>query len=340
MFPKKWAIPLVILFFSAPLFADTVWLKNGDIISGTIKLVDNNKLIISTKYANNITIVATEIKTFSIKKPVIIKDDLFSDKQYAKQVLPADEEGHIILAKNTEDSEPTAITKNLILIKEKDRPIFSEFTFDGSLKGGFFYDKGTKTTEQYIFDTELTGRDDLWRHGFQGSYRRSIKNDNVSTHYYSLNYNIDKFITPIFFWQSSTQYKHDWVEDIRSKRSIGTGPGYQLWDTERDSLSLALLLNYQQMHYRDGKNSDHPLGSIRWNYQRFIDGKTIRVFSTGEIGRTFNDEVTLDFSASVGLSYKVTDWFLLSTTYSKDKDKTKEGDSNNTSYNLGFGITW
>jgi len=50
--------------------------------------------------------------------------------------------------------------------------------------------------------------------------------------------------------------------------------------------------------------------------------------------------VSLDLSATIGGSYKVTDWFIVSTALNKNKDRTKDGDSTNINYNLGFGVTW
>ncbi|QIQ20603.1 DUF481 domain-containing protein [Zophobihabitans entericus] len=332
-------IVYLLLLAAGYAAADTVWVKNGDILSGKIQIVDNSKLVIDTKYAGEITLDIKHIKTFSIDAPSFVKLDFFADKRPAEKILPSENEGMVITSNGIENT-PLQINDDLILFREKELPILKEVEFDGYIKGGFFYDKGTKTTEQYVLDVGLTGKYERWRHNFLGNYRQSIKDDNVSTHYYSVNYSLDKFINPYFFWQATAQYKHDWIEDIAAKRSIGTGPGYQLWDDELGAFSLALLINYQEMTYRNDESSTHPLGSVRWNYQRFLDGKSISFFTNGEIGRTFNDEVSLDFSATLGLTYKVTDWFSLHSTFTKDKDRTKEGNSSNTSYGLGFGVSW
>lgn len=329
-----------ILIHSSFAFSDTVWMKNGDIISGSIKLIDNNKLILENKYAGSITIKTPEIKTFSLDQPTIIKNDLYDKKYHIDLIKPSEEEGTILMVDNHGEEQTVSITNNLILIKEKPNSLTNEYTFNGTIKGGFFYEKGTKKTEQYLLDTDLVIKHDLWRHNPSFNLRRSLKNDSVSTYYYTVQYNLDKFVTPKFFWQSNAQYRHDWIEDITAKKSFGAGPGYQLWDNELSSFSLALLLNYQEMDYRDDKQSRHPLGTIRWNYQRFFNGKAIRLFTNGSIGRGFNDTVTLDLSATAGVSYKVTDWFILSSTFNKDKDRTKDGNTDNINYNLGVGFTW
>ena len=47
---------LAVLGASPPLLADTVWLKNGDKLSGEITLFDGGKLLIQTEYAGAVTI--------------------------------------------------------------------------------------------------------------------------------------------------------------------------------------------------------------------------------------------------------------------------------------------
>lgn len=320
--------------------ADTVWMKNGDIISGSVKVIDNNKMVLETKYAGTLTIKATEVKTFTIDKPAVVKNDLYAQKFFINEIKPSEENGAIIIVDKRGEEQTVSITNNLILYKQTINEFLDKVSFSGNIKGGFFYDKSTKKTEQYSLDTNFIIKYSLWRHNVATNLRRNLKNDSVSTYYYTGLYSLDKFITPEFFWQSSAQYRHDWIEDISSKKSFGTGPGYQLWDNELSSFALSLLLNYQEMHYQDNESSRHPLATIRWDYQRFFNGKSLRLFTNGSIGRSFDDTVSLDLSATIGAAYRVTDWFVISSTFNKDKDRTKEGYSNNINYILGLGVTW
>lgn len=340
MINKQTLLAVLCIILPSVCFADTVWMKNGDIISGSIKVIDNNKMVLETQYAGTLTIKATDVKTFTLNHSAVIKNDLYAEKFFITEIKPSEENGAIIIVDERGQEQTVSVTNNIILYKQNSNEFLDELTFNGNIKGGFFYDKGTKKTEQYLLDSNLIVKYGLWRHHVSTNFRRNLKNDSVSTYYYTGQYNLDKFITPEFFWQSSAQYRHDWIEDINSKKSFGSGPGYQLWDNELSSFSLALLLNYQEMHYRAEQESRHPLGTLRWDYQRFINGKAIRIFTDGSIGRSFDDTVPLTLNATIGSSYNITDWFVISTTLNKDKDNTKDGNSNNINYNLSFGVSW
>lgn len=67
---------LLALFLStlaAPLWADTVWLNNGDRLSGEIILLDGGKLALKTKYAGQVLIDWKDIDTLSSDKPLLVR---------------------------------------------------------------------------------------------------------------------------------------------------------------------------------------------------------------------------------------------------------------------------
>lgn len=53
---------LAVASASMPLLADTVWLKNGDKLSGKITVFDGGKLLIQTDYAGAIPVDWKQVK--------------------------------------------------------------------------------------------------------------------------------------------------------------------------------------------------------------------------------------------------------------------------------------
>src|SRR3982751_6527118 len=87
---------LAVFSASTPLLADTVWLKNGDKLSGTITVFDGGKLLIQTKYAGAVTIDWKEVKTLDSDQHLLVKQDAYSGE--VSKSLTAAEDGKVTLA--------------------------------------------------------------------------------------------------------------------------------------------------------------------------------------------------------------------------------------------------
>ena len=62
-----------VLLLAWPAWADTVWLNNGDRLSGEILLLDGGKLVLKTKYAGRVLIDWKDIDTLSSDKPLLVR---------------------------------------------------------------------------------------------------------------------------------------------------------------------------------------------------------------------------------------------------------------------------
>ncbi len=81
---------LISLTFSLGAYADTVWLKNGDRMTGRILLLDSGKLLLETDYADTITLNIKKIATLETDQPLLVKLDTFTT-QSSKALRPAPE---------------------------------------------------------------------------------------------------------------------------------------------------------------------------------------------------------------------------------------------------------
>lgn len=334
---------LVVIFYitvsSFSVLADTLWLKSGDMLYGHVKLVDNDKLLLDTDYSDTIAIDRNKLKTFSVNGSVEVRKGLFGKEQKAKQVLPG-EDGTILLVMVNGDTQSFTMDEKFMLFLNHKKELLHEYLINGKISGGAFYDKGKNKTEQAYFDSQIIARYNLWRHALAGDIRRKTENSKSKTYNYTTSYTLDRFIAPFFFWSSPVSYKRDWIETIKSNFTMGTGPGYELWNNELGSFSLAGLVNYQHLEYQNNDSNTNPLGSIKWNYERYFRSKSFKIFSSGSVGRSIDRSVSLDLTTVFGVSYNFTRWFSANVLFTRDRSKTKDGNSSNTHYGIGLGINW
>ena len=329
---------LVAMCLATPVFADTVWLKNGDRLSGKIKVFDGGKLLIQTDYAGAIPVDWKQVKTLESDQELLVKQDAWTGEK-AKS-LQAAEDGSVTLV-NGEAPKTVALASIQQLIKPK--PLVEDMVWKGNVDVAMDYKRADKDTDDYDLDFKTTARHGAWRHHAEGEYNREFQNDVVTTDNWTAEYALDYFISDKWYWQGRLTYNRDRVEDISRQRTVGTGPGYQFWDDELGAFSLGSLLNRTDYEYSDGKKDNFYSLAMKWDYNRYLMGKTVSFFTNGELGKSLEGESDYSLDSEIGLRYKVTEWASLNLKAEKDLIGSSSGSDNalnKTRYTVGFGVVW
>ncbi|MBT8768783.1 DUF481 domain-containing protein [Metapseudomonas boanensis] len=326
---------LALCATSTASFADTVWLKNGDRLTGTIRVFDGGKLVLETDYGGTIPLDWKKVATLESERELLIKQGDFEGER-AKALKPAGP-GKVILANGEEPKTVELASIDQIM---KPKPFVEDLTWTGNVGVSLDYKRAEKDTDDYDIDFKTKARHGRWRHNASGEYNREFQNDVKTTDNWETEYALDRFITDKFFWQGRGEYKRDKIEDLSRQRTVGTGPGYQFWDDELGAFSLASLVNRSDYLFDDGEKESFYSLSVKWDYNRYLIGKTVEMFSTGEVGRPLDNTADYSLDAEVGLRYKLTDWASLNMKAEKDQVSGADGDIDETRYTVGFGVGW
>ncbi|VXB10452.1 conserved exported hypothetical protein [Pseudomonas sp. 8BK] len=315
--------------------ADTVWLKNGDRLTGKIKFYDGGKLLLATDYGGAIALDWSKIATLESDQELLIKENAIAGER-AKSLHSA-ESGKVTLANG---GVPKTI--ELASIKQilKPKPLVEDFIWKGNIDASLDYKRAERDTDDYDVSLKTQARHGLWRHNAQADYNREFQDDLITTDNWGVEYALDRFLTEHWFWQGRLEYKRDMVEELERQRTVGTGPGYQFWDNELGAFSVAGLLNRTDYEYANGESDNFYAVSMKWDYNRYLVGKSVELFSDGEVGKPLANAADYTLDAAVGLRYKLTDWASLNMKAEKDLVSGAEGELDETRYSLGFGVGW
>jgi hypothetical protein len=327
---------LAVFSASTPLLADTVWLKNGDKLSGTITVFDGGKLLIQTKYAGAVNIDWKEVKTLDSDQHLLVKQDAYNGE--VSKSLTAAEDGKVTLA-NGEAPKTVELASIQQILKPK--PVVEDLVWKGNVDLALDYQRAEKDTDDYDVGFKTTARHGRWRHTAEGEYNREVQDDETTTDNWRAEYALDRFLTDQWFWQGRLNYKRDHIEELARQRVVGTGPGYQFWDDELGAFSLGSLLNRTDYEYRDGSKDNFYSVAMKWDYNRYLIGKKVEFFTNGEVGKPLSGVADYALDAEMGLRYKVTDWASLNLKAERDIiSGTNDADLNKTRYTAGFGVAW
>lgn len=329
-------LSIAITAVSMPLLADTVWLKNGDRLTGKITVFDGGKLLLETEYGGAIPLDWKQVKTLESDQKLLIKQDKYKG-EIAKSLQPA-EDGKVTLA-NGEAPKTVELASIQQIMKPK--PVITDLIWKGSIDAALDFQRAANNTDDYNIAFKTSARHGYWRQNAKGEYDRQIQNNVVNTNNWSAEYSIDRFLTEQWFWQGRLTYKRDLVEDLSRQRVVGTGPGYQFWDDELGAFSLGSLINRTDYEYSDSRSTNFYSAAIKWDYNRYLIGKKVEFFTNGEVGKPLSGAADFSLDSEVGLRYKVTDWASLNVKAEKNIiSGASEGDLNKTRYTAGFGVTW
>ncbi len=315
--------------------ADTVWMKNGDRLTGRVVLLERGKLVIETRYGGDIQLKWSEVATLETDRQLLIRNGE-RDKSVGYWLRPA-EQGQVTLVQGEQSRvEPLEAISQIIAPK----PFVEDLRFKGNVDLGLNYKRGEADTDDYKVRVNTQASHGQWRHNAKGGYNRAYTNGQTVTNNWNAEYAIDRFIDDQWFWQNRLSYRRDTIEEVRRQRSIGTGPGYQFWDNELGAFSLATLLNHSTYEFDTGTSNSFQQVTLRWDYNRYLLGKSFELFSNGEVGKPLSNIADYTLAAAAGLRYKVTDWASLNMRAEKDVVSGAEGELDETSYHVGFGIGW
>lgn len=326
---------LVLIGFSPLTQADTVWMRNGDRINGTIRSLSDGKLVLETTYAGTLSINWQEVSTLASNNAIDVRNS--TNKESYRAQLIAAEPGYIDV-KRDGYIETVSVGHMNDFMKAKVRS--DQLAWGGNIDANVKLLKASTRTQNYNFALNNKITQGRWRHDFGGTFNREKENATMNTDNYSLRYAIDYRFREQFFWQGRMTYRRDWVEDLSQQALIGTGPGYQFWDDELGSFSMSVLAGPFEYGYSDGSKDRNFGGTLHWDYQRYLRGKTLTLFSHGEVGHSIDEDGIFTLNGEVGLRYALTSWSTLNIGYGHNLVSGTRDTLNERRFITGLGVKW
>lgn len=332
----KFLFGMAVLLLSVAAQADTVWMVNGDRLTGKVTLLDGGKLLLETDYGGTIALQWDKVRELETDEPMQFRmPDLPVD--YQARLETSGEAGKVILAGSDQRREMALAELDSIV---RPHPFLGDWSFGGTVDLAGDWRLNSHRSQDFSVAGNFQGRHGLWRHSLRWDYLRKKQDSDLKSHRYNGAYTLDRFVSRRMFWQGRAQYDRDFLEDLSRRSLLGFGPGYQFWDDELGAFSVSGLLAKVRFGYRTADDANFYALGVGWDYMRYFGGKQFQLFTHGEFYRPIGNDADYNLKAEVGLRYLVTNWASL---YAKATRSQVAGALENvaeTRFSVGLGVTW
>ena len=328
---------LLPMLFVLPAVADTLWLDNGDRLTGRIEFMEGNRLIFHTEFAGQMAVDVKRIRTLESDGPLLIKTS--DDTKRARRIQASEEDGQIVLVNG--DTAPLPMDISSLKQIMEPQPVIEDWIWDGRATLALELDNTDSKKRDLDVDITTEARHGDRRPVLASAPERDHRNDVKSRHWWEADYNLSWFFDDQWFWDNRISYMRDHIGDVERQIQIGSGPGYEWWNNALGRFETSTRFEHIRMDARDGSDSRTNGLGLNWDYRRYLFGKRFQLVHNAET--IIPDDAYVDYmvDAELGLRYLLNSWASLSLMTEWDYiSSSDEKNQNETRYKLGLGVTW
>lgn len=277
----SWAKRLLVLaiLLAAPgtAKADEVHLKNGDRITGEVVTMEEDKLVLKTSYAGEITIEWQQVASIATDTPVEVS---FQDETTVVGTTKPAKDGEISL-EAVETAE--LISFQLDEVKSiNPKPPEEAVKIKADVNFGLKYERGNTDKDTLHVDGSFSARDGDNRYSAKADVNREESSGVSTENNWLALVKYDRFFTEKDYWFTTASFEHDEFKGLNLRMTLATGAGRQFIETALTNLLIELGLAYV---IEDFTTKENDYTALRWSldFDRYVVSDKIQFFHWDEL---------------------------------------------------------
>jgi putative salt-induced outer membrane protein YdiY len=311
---------IALLFFFTFLpgitAADEVHLKNGDRLTGEVKSLEEDGLVLVTSYAGEITIKWPEVAALRTDKPIKV---ILTDESVLEGISQQGEEEEMNLL--TEKIEG-GVSFSLADVKSiNPKPPEPALKISARANVGIDVKKGNTDTETYHFDGSFVARTDKnrYRAAFEMDNEKSSGVDTADNWLGTINY--DHFLSDKWFLYGNASFESDQFKDLNLRSVLGVGSGYQFIETPATKFSGEVGFSYANEDYELDEDNSYPAGRLAFMIEKPLFDERVMFFHNDEALFNLEDADDITIRTQTGFRFPFYRRLNMTLQYNLDWEK-------------------
>jgi putative salt-induced outer membrane protein YdiY len=337
---KKFFYVLALTLAGTPVYADTVILKNGDRITGTIVRKEDSNLVLKTTFAGEIKLLWSEINTLTTEKPVVLVLD--NDTTIEGANLASTTPGSASVRSANVGQPMDIALASVKYINPSNIVTGKGVKVTGRVNVGASIASGNSDTESYAVDTEVIMRTKTNRTTV-GANLYQAKDNSVDTEDKSAAYlKYDHFLNDKQYIYGNTTFARDKFKDQKLKSTVGLGYGHQFWETPSRNLALEGGLAFVNDDYFVAADENYTAARWAIKYDQKMYKDKIQFFHNHEGLIDLSDTENLTITSQTGFRFPLLAGMNAAIQANIDWDKSPPAGTGSTDRKILFslGYAW
>ena len=299
---SRYILLLTLLGLGNQADADTLTLKNGDKLTGTVVKKETDKIIFKTSYAGDISISWSEVASLDTEQPVEL---VLTDQTSMKATIHSTQAGTVTLKPESMPAPVTVALDKVQYVNPSPVVTGKGIKISGRANAGFAVSNGNTDNNSYNLDAEVVLRSKINRFTV-GTTLYKASEDNMDTADESTLYlKYDHFLNKKQYLYGNTSFARDKFKDRKLKSTIGLGYGHQFWESDQRNLSLEGGLTYVNEDFYVA--ADDNYAAARWALkfdQKMFDNR-IQFFHLHEGLVGLEDRNNVSITSQTGFRFPI-----------------------------------
>ena len=253
---KNFILLLCASAFFTSVYADEIYLTNGDRLTGKIDNLVDGKLTLESELVGTVTIDISNVRTITSDKPLEINL----------------KDGSVLHERITSSGPVDLSVVDTINPPPKPKP-----KWHGEISAGYNSSHGNTNTDNINVSAVLKKRTEKHRIKFMGDYAKSREKDETTgkrkaiEDWWKVSGDYDYFLTKKIFAFAEASYETDDIANLDRRVILGGGLGYQWVESEQMNFSTrAGLANLYEKFENQGKGSSELSAHLGYDFDKQI----------------------------------------------------------------------
>lgn len=262
---SHWVAALALVLSALPAAADEIRLLNGDRITGQVKAMSGERLVVQTGFAGEIAVRWSEVASLTTSRPVEVM--LEGRKRPIRGLLQSAYGGSVLLIDAQGEAVPLTL-REVAMINPKPYETANGVLYAGRALLSAAYARGNTESDHVHADAELSARARDYRYNLSGRVERRTEPVIGTTSGWLLGGNYDRFLSEKRFAYARASLEHDEAKDIDHRSAVGLGYGLQLLESAAANVSVRGGLDYVAVERIVGPQESYP--ALGWGIKATV----------------------------------------------------------------------